>query len=103
MRLFTGLIAERWRLRSQPSFRRAPVNVHQNARTTPYIRELMAVRRGEGWAASEIAEAAGVSVRTVYKWLTRFDRGGSAALAQRSSRPRRCPNRLADPLIAAIA
>ena len=37
------------------------------------------------------AEAAGVSARTVYKWLGRFDDEGLAGLCDRSSRPRRSP------------
>jgi transposase InsO family protein len=37
------------------------------------------------------AEAAGVSPRTVYKWLSRFDVEGLAGLGDRSSRPRRSP------------
>ena len=57
----------------------------------------MAVRRAEGWSASEIAEAAGVSARTVYKWLAR------ETAHNRSSRARRVANRLADPVIAEIA
>lgn len=73
------------------------MNAHKNARTTPYVRELMAVRRAEGWSASEIAEAAGVSARTVYKWLAR------ETAHNRSSRARRVANRLADPVIAEIA
>jgi transcriptional regulator with XRE-family HTH domain len=57
----------------------------------------MAVRRSDGWPVAEIAEAAGVSARTVYKWLAR----GSAQ--NRSSRARRVANRLPDPVIAEIA
>jgi transposase InsO family protein len=73
------------------------VNAHKNARTTPYVRELMAARRAEGWPAAEIAEAAGVSVRTVYKWLAR------KTAETRSSRARRLANRLSAPLIEEIA
>jgi transposase InsO family protein len=73
------------------------VNAHKNARTTPYVRELMAARRREGWSAGEIAEAAGVSARTVYKWF------GRNSLENLSSRARRVANRLADPLITEIA
>ena len=73
------------------------MNAHRNARTTPYVRELMRTRRAEGWTAGEIAEAAGVSTRTVYKWLAR------ACCETRSSRARRQPNRLDDRLIAEIA
>jgi transposase InsO family protein len=72
------------------------VNAHKNARTTPHIRELMAARRAEGWPVSEIAEAIGVSARTVYKWLAR------ETPENRSSRARRVANRLAEPVIAEI-
>lgn len=73
------------------------MNAHKNARTTPYVRELMAARRAEGWQVCEIAEAAGVSSRTVYKWL------GRDSPANRSSRARRIANRLPDRRIAEIA
>lgn len=73
------------------------MNAHKNARTTPYVRELMAARRAEGWSAGEIAEAAGVSGRTVYKWLAREN------AQNRSSRARRIANRLPEPVIAEIA
>lgn len=73
------------------------MNAHRNARTTPYVRELMAVRRREGWPVIEIAEAAGVSARTVYKWL------GRERAENRSSKALRVANRLSEPLIAQIA
>jgi hypothetical protein len=42
------------------------MNRHKNARTTPYGRALMVQRVRElGWSATQAAEAAGVSVRTV--------------------------------------
>ncbi len=79
------------------------MNAHHNARTTPHIRELMAARFSAGWPADEIAEAIGVSVRTVYKWLERHRRGGADALHNARSAPARVANRLADPTIAEIA
>jgi transposase InsO family protein len=45
----------------------------------------------EGWSVGDAAEAAGISVRTVYKWLARFKDEGAAGLVDRSSRPRRSP------------
>ncbi len=49
------------------------MRLHGNARTCLHSRSLM-VRRvlEEGWTLAQAAEAAGVSVRTVSKWLARF-------------------------------
>jgi transposase InsO family protein len=70
------------------------VRLHPNAKTTPYTRELLVERVLQcGWAAEDAAQAAGVSVRTVYRWCRRFREGGSAALADGSSRPLRVPHR----------
>jgi transposase len=72
------------------------MNCHKNARTTPYGRALMVRRVGElGWSAARAAEAAGVSVRTVRKWLARHRAEGPAGLLDRSSRPRRSRPRIA--------
>jgi transposase InsO family protein len=79
------------------------VNAHKNARTTLHIRELMAARFAAGWSPGEIGDAVGVSVRTVYKWLARYRRGGAAALRDARSAPARVANRLAEPVIAEIA
>jgi len=40
-----------------------------------------------GWSAAAVAEAAGVSRPTVYKWVARFRAEGPPGLADRSSRP----------------
>ena len=46
------------------------MNLHGNARTCPHSRLLMVRRvQEEGWTLTQAAEAAGVSVRTVSKWL----------------------------------
>jgi DNA-binding transcriptional ArsR family regulator len=47
----------------------------------------------QGWTLAQAAEAAGVSVRTVSKWLARFRGEGAEGLCDRSSRPRRMPHR----------
>jgi transposase InsO family protein len=47
-----------------------------------------------GWPTARAAEAQGVSRATAYKWLARYDTGGDAALADRTSRPHRSPTRL---------
>lgn len=68
--------------------------VHANARTNLYARRLMVDRVVAGWPPARVAEQLGVSRATVYKWLRRFEQAGDAGLADRSSRPTRCPNRL---------
>jgi len=71
------------------------MNIHENARTTPASRALL-VRRvlEQGWVASEAAMAAGVSRRTVYKWLQRFREGGCESLRDRPSCATRRPHAL---------
>ena len=66
---------------------------HANARTNVFARRLMVERVAAGWPAAHVAEQLGVSRATVYKWLRRYAQGGVAALADRSSRPIRMPNR----------
>lgn len=66
---------------------------HANARTNVFARRLMVERVAAGWPAARVAEQLGVSRATVHKWLRRHAAGGDAALADRSSRPVRMPNR----------
>lgn len=71
------------------------MQLHGNARTTPYTRELMVRRvleRAE--PVKDVAAAHGVSTRTVYKWLARYRTEGEAGLQDRPSRPARCPHQL---------
>lgn len=69
------------------------MNVHHNARLTPRGRALLVDRiLVEGLRVEEAAHAAGVSVRTAYKWLKRFRQEGREGLVDRSSRPGRCPH-----------
>jgi transposase InsO family protein len=56
----------------------------------------------ERWSVAEAAAAAGVSERTVSKWLKRFREEGEDGLADRSSAPRRVPNRTAPERVEAI-
>jgi transposase InsO family protein len=73
------------------------MKLHGNARTCPNSRQLLVDRVLEqGWSVAVAAEAAGVSERTVYRWLARWRQEGAAGLLDRSSRPRRSPTRLAD-------
>lgn len=70
------------------------MTLHRNARTCPHSRRLIAERvLVEGWTLEAAARAAGVSVRTAWKWVDRYRREGDQGLVDRSSRPRRVPAR----------
>ncbi|TDL76012.1 IS481 family transposase [Palleronia sediminis] len=77
-------------------------NPHHGARLTVYSREQIVSRVRAGQRASDVAEAFGVSLRTVRKWLARFRAGGRAALSNRASAPARVSGRLPDRLVALI-
>lgn len=69
------------------------MTLHQNAKTCPASRLLMARRVIEqGWSLAAAGEAAGVSERRCAEWVKRY-RQGDRVLADRSSRPRRVPNK----------
>lgn len=57
-------------------------------------RLLIAERMEQGWRAPAVAEAAGVSVATVYKWWRRYRQEGLTGLHDRSCRPRHSPRRV---------
>jgi len=66
---------------------------HPNAPLTPEGRRRLAVLIVEdGWTIRRAAERFQVSPATASKWAKRYRSG--APLTDRSSRPRRCPNRL---------
>lgn len=70
------------------------MRLHPNAKTTPKMRQLLIERVvRQGWTQQAAAIAAGISVRTVAKWLRRA-RHGDTQLEDRSSRPDRQPRRL---------
>jgi transposase InsO family protein len=54
------------------------------------------------WSTAAAADAAGVSVRTAYKWLARQRIGGRAALEDRASTPHRQPRRTTAAQVEAI-
>jgi transposase len=80
------------------------MKLHGNARTCPRSRLLM-VRRveEEGWTLAQAAEAAGVSVRTVSKWLACYRAEGEDGLLDRSSAPRSIPHRTSEERVLVIA
>jgi transposase InsO family protein len=80
------------------------MKLHRNARTCPRQRLLIVTRvREEGWTLAQAAEAAGVSVRTVSKYLRRYQEEGEEGLLDRSSAPSTIPHRTACDRIQAIA
>jgi transposase InsO family protein len=68
---------------------------HPNASLTPRGRLGMAlVVVDEGWSATATAERFQVDPKTVRKWVARYRAEGAAGLQDRSSRPRRSPQRV---------
>ncbi len=77
------------------------MNLHANAKTCPNSRELLARRvLNEGWSHQQAANAAGVSTRTVAKWVVRYRAG--EPMADRSSAPRRVPSKTPESVLDAI-
>jgi transposase InsO family protein len=68
--------------------------VHKNARLTPKGREVMLGRLKAGQHQVDVAQAMGVSLTTLKKWLRRYRTAGPAGLLDRSSRPARSPRQL---------
>src|ERR1017187_6865033 len=80
------------------------MKLHGNARTCPNSRRLLIERViVRDWSVSAAAAAAGVSQRTVYRWLVRFRQEGHEGLLDRSSRPHRSPQQLPAEKIEAIS
>jgi transposase InsO family protein len=80
------------------------MKLHGNARTCLHGRRLIVERvLRQGWTLAAAAEAAGVSVRTVSKWLVRFRAEGVDGLLDRSSAPERVPHRTGEERVEAIA
>jgi len=55
-----------------------------------------------GAAITDVARRYGVDRRTVHRWLLRYATGGLSALADRSSKPDRCPHQISPELDARI-
>ena len=75
------------------------MNIHKNARTTPRSRDQIVQRvLTHQETPTAVADAVGVSDRTVRKWVARYAAEAGAGLADRSCRPRRSP-RATPPLL----
>ncbi|HLQ12728.1 MAG TPA: IS481 family transposase [Steroidobacteraceae bacterium] len=68
--------------------------MHKNARLTPKGRALVLARLEAGQHQVDVAQAMGVSLTTVKKWLRRHRQEGPEGLEDRSSRPRCSPRAL---------
>lgn len=56
----------------------------------------------DGWPLRRAAERFQVSVPTAVRWAARYRAGGPAAMADRCSRPRRCPRATRAPQVRKI-
>ena len=80
------------------------MDVHKNARLTPHCRALLVDRVMRGRARGQVARELGVSMKTVGKWVRRYQAEGASGLGDRPSRPHRQPSATAEALqIAVIA
>jgi hypothetical protein len=77
--------------------------VHANAVLTPRGRLLLARRVvDEGWPIVRAAEHFHVSWPTAKRWASRYAAMGPEGMADRSSRPHRCPHRTPLPVVRKI-
>ena len=77
------------------------MDVHKNARTTPYSRAQIARRVHAGETVAAIARGVGVCERTVKKWVGRAAEG-ALALEDRSCRPHHSPRAIGADLVVEI-
>ena len=65
------------------------MDIHKNARLTPFGRERLVKMVLAGQTPEAASEAAGVCPRTARKWVGRYNSEGLSGLQDRSSRPKR--------------
>jgi transposase InsO family protein len=75
------------------------MDVHKNARTTPWSRALIAQRVHAGETVAAVARAFSICDRTAHKWVARAAVG---ELADRSCRPQRSPRAISAALMVEI-
>ena len=79
------------------------MQVHARAPLSPIGRRFVVDRVQEhGWSVTAAAEAAGVSERSVYRWLARFREDGERGLVDRRPVARRLPGKTPAQRVAAI-
>ena len=52
------------------------MRAHRNTKSTPQMRRFIYERVTQGWTQRAVAEALGISVRTVAKWVARARQAG---------------------------
>jgi transposase InsO family protein len=77
------------------------MNIHKNARTTPWSRAEIARRVQAGHTVSRVAHAFAVCGRTVRKWVARAQEG-ILALEDRSCRPQSSPTAISAAVVVEI-
>ena len=76
---------------------------HANAALTPRARlKLARLIVDHGWPVARAAERYDVAWPTAKRWADRYRELGEAGMADRSSRPHRCPNRTPQPMVRKI-
>src|SRR4051794_4764737 len=76
---------------------------HANAALTPRARlRLARLIVEQGWPPARAAERYDVSWKTAAKWAARYRAEGPGGMVDRSSRPRRQPNRTPAPVVRKI-
>lgn len=79
------------------------MDIHKNASLTPLSRAEVVLRvLEEGQSRKAVAAAFGVCVKTVSKWVARFEVEGPDGLQDRSSRPRRLRHPTPDAVVKRI-
>jgi putative transposase len=78
-----------------PTFRRAAMPWLETVPVQQRERFVADHRHGL-YPMAELCARYGISRKTGYKWLARFDAGGRAGLRDRSRAPHRCPHRISD-------
>lgn len=71
--------------------------------TTPQSERLLLVQRAqEGQSVSRLAREFGISRKTAYKWIERFEQQAEAGLTDQSRRPLKSPRALSEETVQAV-
>ena len=54
------------------------------------------------WPVTELAQRFGISRKTAYKWIDRYEEAGPTGLTDRSRRPQHCPHETPQAVVEAV-